>query len=64
MLGWALLRPGLLTRRNALAIAAQKAVRLLVEWVEGNNIKPEKKVDLNNASLAEFASRQRRFGGR
>ncbi len=29
MLGWALLRPGLMRRRDALAIAAQKSVRLL-----------------------------------
>jgi hypothetical protein len=28
------------------AFDQKKAVRLLVEWVEGNNIKPEKKVDL------------------
>jgi uncharacterized membrane protein SpoIIM required for sporulation len=36
MLGWALLRPGLMTRRNALASAAQKAVRLLggaIPWL-------------------------------
>lgn len=29
MLGWALLRPGLMRRRDALTIAAQKAIRLL-----------------------------------
>jgi len=36
MLGWALLRPGLMRRRDALAVAAQKAVRLLggaVPWL-------------------------------
>jgi uncharacterized membrane protein SpoIIM required for sporulation len=36
MLGWALLRPGLLRRRDALTQAAQKAVRLLlgaVPWL-------------------------------
>ncbi len=36
MLGWALLRPGLLRRRDALTIAAQKAVRLMggaVPWL-------------------------------
>ncbi|MFZ6031319.1 MAG: stage II sporulation protein M [Chloroflexota bacterium] len=36
MLGWALLRPGLLRRRDALAVAAQKSVRLLlgaVPWL-------------------------------
>jgi len=30
MLGWALLRPGLLRRRDALAVASQDAVRLLL----------------------------------
>jgi uncharacterized membrane protein SpoIIM required for sporulation len=36
MLGWALLRPGLLRRRDALTIAAQKAVKLMggaVPWL-------------------------------
>jgi uncharacterized membrane protein SpoIIM required for sporulation len=36
MLGWALLHPGLMTRRNALALAAQKSVRLLggaIPWL-------------------------------
>jgi uncharacterized membrane protein SpoIIM required for sporulation len=36
MLGWALLRPGLLRRRDALATAAQKAVKLMggaVPWL-------------------------------
>jgi uncharacterized membrane protein SpoIIM required for sporulation len=36
MLGWALLRPGLMRRRDALSISAQKAVRLLggaVPWL-------------------------------
>lgn len=33
MLGWAMLRPGLLTRRDAIQVAAQKAVRLIVGCV-------------------------------
>ena len=33
MLGWSLLRPGLLRRRDALALAARKAVRLIVGCV-------------------------------
>jgi len=36
MLGWAILQPGLMRRRDALMIAAQKAVRLLggaVPWL-------------------------------
>ncbi len=33
MLGWAMLRPGLLRRRDALALAARKAVRLVIGCV-------------------------------
>ena len=33
MMGWALLQPGLLRRRDALAVAAQKAVRIIIGCV-------------------------------